>query len=873
MSYHPWKLFGWGLALLGFLGSPSSGSLAVDFAFKPPQWRTAICPPDDPYKTLVDEKGALLYHFNQARPSEFGTEVAVVVDEKAQIVGQNLVSPRVPIVQTRRRAAELEILEEAFAIRKPGPNLFPSGFMAARKDKPRLDRNWAQPPAGVSPKLSTAAIDGRQPVYYQVKVPAGSSAVLALAICEGREQKAGQRVMDMSIEGSARKRVDTVADLGRNVPGAFWFEARDVNSDGLIDIRVATAAEAGNKTAFLNAIWAFTAQVPRDNASLLAGKMDGRAALAYYVGQSDLDARNDVVLIQITNAGPSPRVVTPKVMVRSAQGLELLEPDKVRVDFHEMVISTQKVALLSKGKTEAGEEAVMTLSPLTVPPGQTSSFAVTYCGGGRIDAAPATLAEARQERTRAESFWNTTRLPYNRIVVPDPMIQALIDSSIRNIWQAREIKNGLPAFQVGATYYRALFIVDGAFILEAANVLGAGRETRAGIAYTLTFQQEDGRFEILPRYHKENGIVLWTCVRHAMLTQDKEWLRSIWPKMEKTVGYIKHLREESRRDASLLNDGLMPPGYPDGGIGGENQYEYSNVYWNLLGLKAIIQAAHWLEKNDEAAAWQHEFDDFYATFRRAAERDTRSDFYGNRYLPTLMAIDEKILLSREDAEWYLPAKAQWAFCHGVYPGQLFDKSDPLVKGNLDMLATYEKEGMVTTTGWLTGGIWNYFASFYGHAQLWQGEGRKAAEVLYAYANHASPLLAWLEEQGLQNEPIRENGDMPHNWASAEFIRLAVHLLALDRGSELHLFEGLPAEWTGPGMETRLAGIATPFGPLTCALRVEADGRVAVLDVAPLADASCERIVVHLGRWASSDVNAVQVLNPRQSHRVTIPISR
>ena len=47
--------------------------------------------------------------------------------------------------------------------------------------------------------------------------------------------------------------------------------------------------------------------------------------------------------------------------------------------------------------------------------------------------------------------------------------------------------------------------------------------------------------------------------------------------------------------------------------------------------------------------------------------------------------------------------------------------------------------MSLVTGWLTGGIWNYFASFYGHAVLWQGEGRKAAESLYAFANHADSL--------------------------------------------------------------------------------------------------------------------------------------
>ncbi len=68
--------------------------------------------------------------------------------------------------------------------------------------------------------------------------------------------------------------------------------------------------------------------------------------------------------------------------------------------------------------------------------------------------------------------------------------------------------------------------------------------------------------------------------------------------------------------------------------------------------------------------------------------------------------------------------------------------------------------------------------------------------------------------------------MPHNWASAEFIRLTVHLLALDRGDELHLLEGMPAKWLGPGMVTRLNGIATPFGPLYLTVQVQKDGKTA-----------------------------------------------
>jgi hypothetical protein len=861
------------VAILSSVVYPASAKeLVVDFEFKPPQWRTAICLPDDPYKSLVDEQGMLLYHYLR-ESGDFGTRVSVVVDENAKTVGQSLLSPRVPIVWTERETPSLRIVEEVFAVKKAGPKMSKDGFSAERKDRGKTERGWAKPAAGVTEDLSAVAVSFQKPIHYQIRVPQGCTPNIVVGLCEGWHDEPGRRILDISVEGAEPRQVDTVADLGKNKAGVFQFCAVDKNGDGLIDLKVSATDKATDKNAILNGFWVFQGKASgnQDESVVLSGRSDANAALVCYAGRSDADSRNDVVLVHVTNKGDSSQTITPKVLVRSAMKIDLPNDRQIQVDSHETVICTEQVASLNKEKKDNAEEATMLLAPLTIEPGKTASFAAVYCGGGRIEAVPATLDEAAQEGLQAIRFWKSAALPYDRIVVPDENIQALLDSSIRNIWQAREIKNGLPAFQVGATCYRSLFIVDGAFILEAANLVGAGKDTRAGIAYTLTFQKDDGRFEILPHYSKENGIVLWTCVRHAMLTQDKDWLRSIWPKLEKTVAFIKHLREESCKDKSPLNDGLMPPGYVDGGINCFDQCEYSNVYWNLVGLKAIIQAARWLEKNEEAAAWQTEYDDFYATFRKAAERDMKTDDHGNRCLPILMTIDEKIRQS--DPDWYIYCKAQWTFCHGVYPGQLFEKYDPLVKGNLDNLATYEKEGVITTTGWLTGGIWNYFASFYGHAALWQGDGRKAAEVLYAFANHASPMLAWLEEQGLKNEPIRENGDMPHNWASAEFIRLAVHLLALDRGREMHLFEGLPSEWTKPGMVTKLDGIATPFGPLTCSVQVSDDGKSAALTVEPLSDPTCEKIVVHLGRWASDDPQAVQSLDPQKGHRVTIPIRR
>ncbi|HLA86299.1 MAG TPA: hypothetical protein VJL29_16040 [Thermoguttaceae bacterium] len=854
--------------LIGSAGLASAGEdLVVDFGYKPPQWRTAICPPDDPYKTLVDEQGCMLYHY-PGRGRWFGTHVTVNVTPDAKTTGQKLVSPRVAIIETQQQAPDLDIVQEAFALREEGPATPAEKYPLQRKDGSRVERNWAQPGGSATQKLSSIAMHGEVAVQYHVKVTPGASATVALGLCEGWHDQPGQRVLDLDVEGAPPRQTDLVADLGKNVAGAYWFAARDADGDGLINIRVIAAKKAKDKVAVLNGFWVFD-DVQKDDDALLAGKLDSQAAAVHYAGDRDNLSRNDVVLVHVTNKGAAPKTIEPKVVVNSNRKVELLN-DRVRVDGHEVVLSTQPVASVKEDKVKNAQQATMTLAPLTIPAGQTASFAVVYCGGGRIVPSPATLAQAEQARRDCQTFWETVKLPYGRVTVPDEKIQALIDSSIRNIWQAREIKNGLPSFQVGATCYRSLFIVDGAFILEAATLVGAGDEARAGIEYMLSFQQADGRFEILPRYHKENGIVLWTCVRHAMLTQDKDWLRSAWPKLEKTVAYIKHLRKLSRQDDTPLNDGLLPRGFPDGGIGW-TQYEYTNVYWNLLGLKSLIQAAHWLGNDDQADEWQREFDDFYAVFRAAAKRDSRSDIHGNRYLHILMTIEDDIL--RKDPALYHACKAQWAFCHGVYPGQLFEKDDPLVKGNLDMLATYKKEGMVATTGWLTDGIWNYFASFYGHALLWQGDGPGAAEQLYAFANHASPMLAWLEEQGYRGKTAYENGDMPHNWASGEFIRLAVHMLALDRGNEMHLFEALPAQWTGPGMTTRLDGVATPFGPLTAELKVAADGKTAVLATEPLSDPSCEKIVVHLGGWAGGDKNATMALDPRTKHQATIPIER
>jgi len=559
--------------------------------------------------------------------------------------------------------------------------------------------------------------------------------------------------------------------------------------------------------------------------------------------------RHDLVLARLRNTGLEGITVRPEVTVGSELVIAV-DPagHRVKIGPATTLFSPAEIRPASAsagnavGRAGRGGKVVLQWPALHIPAGEERTLALGVLRGPQAPRPdqlyPISADQAQQLEEIARQYWKKADLPYGCFEVPDAGIQAQLDSSIRNIYQAREIKKGLPAFQVGPTCYRGLWVVDGSFLMEAVAYLGRVEEARNGIRYLLSFQRPDGAVMLIDGHLKETGIALWAVTRHARLTGDKAWLAEVWPQIEKGFAYIRTMRDQASTDPKAPNYRLLPEGFSDGGLGGKNP-EYTNVYWTLAGLKAAVEAARWLGKNDQAGAWQKEYDDFYAAFRRAAERDTRTDAHGNRYVPISMRKDAKIS----------PQKAQWAFLHAVFPGKVFAPDDPLVRGNMAMLRAAEAEGLVRDTGWVQNGVWNYFASFYAHAWLWLGHGRKAGQTLYDFANHASPLLVWREEQMPVGEGDAVCGDMPHNWASAEFIRLVRDLLILERGDELHLFEGLPTAWIRPGKAVRVRGAVTEFGPISLEFRVAADGAKATLVLDPPARTPPKRIVVHQSAWS------------------------
>ena len=807
----------------------------ADFRCAPYRWQTCTGLPDDPHKSIVGSDGGLYYDYGGGHFYEFKTRVLARIDTEGTSgkVTQRLHDARTPIVITEQDWGDLTLQQRAWA-RAPGAG------DVEQWSKQRVDYLWLKMMNRGSRSATgrlVVQVDPRNRLVMDEqhtrlvdRQNAGVTFAAVSPACERADyaQPPETRLLFDSAPGIQRNWANPQAScdprfrdilVGWSQPLAFSYQVQagkkyrvafgliegyhsepglrplQIRIEGQVVREVDLVREFGNNQPV---VLCFDAEDRNRN---------GLLEMEVYSPEGAQDKNTILSALWVFDAGQAPS----ESAIRAGEAGDTA-----------LAVADLKTA------THANNTLKLMFQEKTLAPGQEYRVLLALRQGeASLDLTPET--EAQREYDRAVEYWGRVDLPYDRIVVPDPQIQALLDGCIRNIYQAREIKNGSPAFQVGPTCYRGTWAADGPFILEAITYLGRANETRAGLEHQVDEDQGPGGVE----FSKKSGLRLWMVWRHAQLTGDWDWLRKMWPRVERDVNQIVEYRRMTMSDPDQANYGLMPIGFGDGGLGGKHR-EYTNVYWTLAGLKAAIEMATKLDR-PEQATWQTQYEDYWRYFERARNRDKLTDDFGNTYVPVTMKGEAP----------QLPQRGAWAFLQSIFPGRIFDADDSLMLGTMAMLDDHEREGLIHGTGWLPDGVWNYAASFYGHAHLWLGHGRKTAATLYAFANHASPLLCWREEQNLVSEKEAYCGDMPHNWASAEFIRLIRHSLILERGRGLHLLEGLPTTWTQAGSTTRLTEIPTSFGPISMELTVAVTGKSARLVCDPPRRDPASAIVVHL----------------------------
>ncbi len=779
----------------------------VNFKYAPAHWMTPIGWVDDWQKSLVDQTGALVYDFGPGPYARPKTRLEIMLGETPlSPLRQYLLTSRAAIVVTESASGNTRIRQTAFALVPEKQT--PVVQRIQRKQGLGGSVAWANPPEGTDPAFRSVAWGTGRSIIYTVAVPASAKRRVALGFAEAHRKGKAARLMDLHVEGAASQTIDLMTLGPQHQPHVFFFDAED-DGDGLLHIEVTASAKGQDPNTLLNGLWVFTPEPSVDAAQVIDGSATPLAEsfvnCGYDLYHQGL-TRTDALRIERTGA-PAPL------------GLRLTTPRDVSYD-------STTGTLLFDGQPfiqpqPAPDTAVRNAQGwLLTFPKAVDQLDVLVHHGALTSALP--FPNLATEQSRTLNHWLESDLPWDRITVPDSAWQALLDSSIRTVYQVREVVDGYPQFQPGATVYRGLWYGDGAWSVEAAAFLGDFTAARLMNDAMVQHQDETGRAGVMmpPLLHRETAHLIYSMCRYARLANDRAWLERNWPPLSRAMQHLADLRQQASTDPDAPYFGLFPPGLTDGGIGGVGA-SYGSVYWGLIGMAEAVRTAHWMNKPTEAETWGTAFDTFLATFRTAAVRDQRRDENGHLFLPIKMPFDP----DKDVAQ-----RGQWGPIHALYTGQFLEDDDPLVQGTLAMLDTRTVEDHVISLGWLTGGVWPIFDAHRALAYLWLDDTERAITLLNAFANHASPTLLWVEEQMPKNQGSRTAGDVPHTIGNVQVIRALRYLLAMEKENTLYLLRGLPASWLYPGASLSINGIPTLYGPLTLSLDINPDGQKGRLSV-------------------------------------------
>jgi len=364
-----------------------------------------------------------------------------------------------------------------------------------------------------------------------------------------------------------------------------------------------------------------------------------------------------------------------------------------------------------------------------------------------------------------------------------------------------------PALQPGSRSYARSWIRDGA--LESAALLRFGHSAtvRRFIQWYAGFQYPNGKIPCCVDArgadpvdeHDSHGEFIYLVAEYFRFTHDTAFLRALWPRIRRTVGYIDSLR---RTPTNLEYRGLLPPSISHEGYSAKPMHSFWDDFWALRGLKDAAFAALILHDAGAAslAALRDSFrTDLLAALRVAMERHHIDFIPGAADLGDFDATSTTIAVAPVDATAQLPRGALDRTFQRYY-----DEFRARADGKKDWDAYTPYELRVVGT------------------MVRLGQPDRAHELLDFFFEGQRPEAwnQWAEVVWRERDIPRFIGDMPHTWVAADFLRSFADLFAFEReaDSTLVVGAGVPRAWLESGTPVTVEGLGTHYGVLDLTLR-------------------------------------------------------
>lgn len=333
-----------------------------------------------------------------------------------------------------------------------------------------------------------------------------------------------------------------------------------------------------------------------------------------------------------------------------------------------------------------------------------------------------------------------------------------------------------------------------------------------------------------------SGFKSWVAMEHYRLTDDRNYLADLYPRMAASSRWQERQRARTRSAGAErpLTYGLMPRGFGDCGVkDGDDLYGQfiPHNIWAVYADKMSWETAQILGKTADAA----ELKRIYETARQ-----------------DLLAAIERGAIQEKGYRWIpgTPGKttgSRWGVLNIAFPCGLLAPDHELVTGTLRYIeSNMSPGGIPVNTGWLTDGMWVAITlDNVAEVQLQRGNGDAAARYLYATLNHATPLYTWCEERGQEPGTTKCTGDRQHLWTPVAVVRALRDMLVMERGDGLVLTLGTEREWLASGKPVGIADAPTHHGRVSYQVQYDAAASAVTGQVSFAQDSSAAWATLHI----------------------------
>ncbi len=463
-------------------------------------------------------------------------------------------------------------------------------------------------------------------------------------------------------------------------------------------------------------------------------------------------------------------------------------------------------------------------------------------------------------KRKANRFWKKQLKTATRFETPEAGVNEVLRQSVRfslNLTE-KSPETGKYCKVNGSWVYADLWTTPMA--MDVSMMMDCLGHHEAIRPYLDIFKNEQGTvvppgvgYELHPGYYStpalyksidwltDNGAVLWTISRHALLSGDRAFADDFAESILNSCDWIKSNRARTGHGGY---EGVLPAAVATD-AGTKIQAVWS-VGWNYLGLTSAVMVLEWIG-HPRAAEFAAEARDYREAYIKALRDKCRkmptwkdSEGRTRRFVPTALTGDDP---SESRHAFYLDAGPLFNVFAGLLPA-----SDPLMQDALAWFREgpqqrfYRRESNCWQVPVLDHEMsscepcysWNIYHS-------WQlGDREKFLEGMYS-------IFAGGVSQQTQISCETRGGITGTVFAAPLAIHLA-RLAVIDdevEAGELHLLRLMPLAWLKPGAEGIFDAVPTIFGPVTLRTKVTKDGQTLAVTYKAKFRSAPGKVLLHL----------------------------